>query len=148
MALLVSALAPAPAAGDPTPRSCKLLKLAKVERVLGAPATVADDAGLSVAAGADSCGYDVAPGLGEPGGALVVVTHYRGPLADGIAAEFGPRAEKLGGGVVWDPTSAIAYVVKKGKVVGVSISYTSNDPPAIEVQPQAAKLAKAAARRA
>jgi len=148
VALAVSMAAPPAGGTQKTPKSCKLLKVSKIEQVLGAPATVAEDAGLSVSAGADSCGYDVAPGLGQPGGALVVVTHYKGALADGIAAEFAPRAERLAGGAVWDPQSEVAYVVKKGKVVGVSVTYTSSDPPASELQPEAAKLAKAAARRA
>ena len=69
-------------------------------------------------------------------------------VADGIASEFESRAEKLGGGVVWEPLVEVAYVVRPGKLVGVSISYTSSDPPATELKPEAKKLVKAAARRA
>lgn len=153
LALLVSvtvcvagAATPA-AAGSGSRKACTLLKPAQIEKVLGAPAAKSDVEGTEVA-GAESCSYDVGPGLGEPGGALVTVTYYSGALAKGIGADIKTRAEPISKGVVWDPLVAVAYVVKPKQVVGVSVSYTSSDPPADQLMPETAKLAKAAAKRA
>jgi hypothetical protein len=127
-------------------KACKLLKPAAIEKVLGAPAARSDTEGTQVA-GAESCGYDVAPGLGEPGGALVVVSYFSGPVASGVGADIKTRAEAISHGAVWDPLVDAAYVIKSKRVVGVSVTYTSSDPPAEELKPEMAKLAKAAFKR-
>jgi hypothetical protein len=137
-----------PAGAASSPKICKALRTATIEKVLGAPAKVDRDAQGTQIASAQSCAYSVGPGLGEAGGGLVILTSYKGGVADGIAAEFEPRATSLGKGVVWEPTLEVAYVVKKGKVVGINITYTSSDPPSSELQDEAAKLARAAAKRA
>ncbi len=147
LAVLVAGAAVPAAAGSGSRKACKLLKPAQIEKVLGAPAAKSDVEGTQVA-GAESCAYDVGPGLGEPGGALVIVTYYSGALAKGIGADIKTRAEPLSEGVVWDPLVAGAYVVKPKKVVGVSVSYTSSDPPADQLQPETATLTKAASKRA
>ena len=136
-----------PAGAVSTTKTCKLLKAAKVAKVLDAPAAVDPDGGDGPASGIGTCSYDVGPGLGEPGGALVIVTYYTGALADNTAAEFKSRATSLSKRVVWEPNLEVAYVVKKGKLVGVNIAYTSSDPPATELQDEAAALARAAAAR-
>jgi len=135
------------AAGSGSSKACKLLKPAQIEKVLGAEAQRSDTEGTQVA-GAESCAFDVGPGLGEPGGALVVVTYYSGPIVQGIGADLETRAEALTKGVVWDPLVEVAYVVKPKKIVGVNVAYTSGDPSTEELMPDVAKLAKAAAKRA
>jgi hypothetical protein len=146
-ALLVAGATRPAAAGSGSRKACKLLKPAQIEKVLGAPAAKSDLEGTQVA-GAESCSFDVGPGLGEPGGAHVVGTYYAGPIARGIGADIKTRAEPLSKGAVWDPLISGAYVVKPKKIVGVSVSYTSSDPPADELQDEMAKLAKAGSKRA
>ena len=146
-AVLVVAGAGPAGAGSGNAKACKLLKPAQIEKVLGAPAAKSDVEPTQVA-GAESCAYDVGPGLGEPGGGMVIVSYYSGPIAQGIGADLETRAEPVSKGVVWDELIAGVYVVKPKKIVGVSISYTSNDPPAEELKPEAAKLVKAASKRA
>jgi hypothetical protein len=148
VATLVAVGSPLPSGAAAAPKACKLLKGAAIRKVLGAPAKVDPDAQGTQIGGAESCAYAVGDGLGEPGGGLVVLTHYTGGVADGIASEFEPRVTPLGKGVVWDATLDVAYVVKKGNVVGVNITYTSDDPPSAELQSEAAALARAAAKRA
>lgn len=146
-AALVTATASPARAGSSSRKACKLLKPAQIEKVLGAPAAKSDAEGTQVA-GAESCAFDVGPGLGEPGGALVIVTYYSGPIARGIGADIETRAEPISKGVVWDPLISGAYVIKPKKIVGVSVSYTSDDPPPDELRPETAELTKAAAKRA
>ncbi len=145
---VVTVVAASPAAaGSGSRKACKLLKPAQIEKVLGAEAQRSDTEGTQVA-GAESCAFDVGPGLGEPGGALVVVTYYSGPIVSGIGGDLESRAEPLTKGVVWDPLVEVAYVVKPKKIVGVNVSYTNRDPSTEELMPDMAKLAKAAAKRA
>jgi hypothetical protein len=146
VAVLVAAAASPAAAGSGSRKACKLLKPKQIEKILGAEAQRSSVEGTQVA-GAESCAYDVGPGLGEPGGGLVVVTYYSGPIAPGIAADVETREEPLAKGVVWDPLVEVAYVIEADKVVGVNVSYTKRDPSTEELKPDMAKLARAAFKR-
>jgi hypothetical protein len=146
IAVVVTAAASPVAAGSGSRKACKLLKPKQIEKVLGAEAQRSKVEGTQVA-GAESCAFDVGPGLGEPGGGIVVVTYYSGPIAPGIAADVETREEPLAKGVVWDPLVEVAYVIKADKVVGVNVSYTNRDPSTEELRPDMAKLARAAFKR-
>jgi hypothetical protein len=145
LALQVALIA-APAGAAKARNACKLLKPAQITKVLGAPAARSDVAGAAVAGG-ESCAFDVGPGLGEPGGGMVVVTYYSGALAKGFATDVKTRSQPLTKGAVWDPDIESAFVIKRDSVTGVNVSYTSDSPSTEELKPQMAKLAKAAAKR-
>jgi hypothetical protein len=140
------AVAAGPAFAKSGSKACKLLKPAQIEDTLGAPAKRSTAQGTQVA-GAESCAYDVGPGLGEPGGGLVVITYYSGPIASGVGSDIKSRAERLTGSAVWDPLIEVAYVVKSKKIVGVAVSYTNQQPSTEELKPAMAELATAAAKR-
>lgn len=147
LALVVGA---GPAGAAKKPKSCTLLKAAQISEVLGADVSGPGGAGtLDIA-----CDFDVGPGLGEPGGGILIVQYYeRGPIASGVYSAMKDGAEGLEPGVrvpgtkVWFTPTTGAWVKKKGQVVNVSLSYTLSDPPAEATQDVVVELTELAAKK-
>lgn len=117
--------------------SCSLLTASQIEEVVGTTVTGPGDAGtLDIA-----CSYDIGPGLGDPGGGMVIVQYYSGRLGKGVWSAAKANGEKVGK-YYWDPTAEILTGAKKGKVVGMSVTYTggANAPEHGLVQGQSEQL--------
>ena len=126
------------------PTSCTILKATQIAKVLGEPVTGPNEAGtLGIA-----CDFDIGEGLGEPGGGIAIVSYYDKGLAKGVFASIKSAGEKVAGTKAWwDATAESAMVHKKGKLVGVSLTYTSSTPSTAELQPKMAALALLAAKK-
>lgn len=148
LAVLAGALLTAgPAFAGQASKACKIIKPSRMQKVLGAPVK-RDPGNESSVAGAENCAFVIGSGLLEPGGGLVVVTYYSGPIVKGIAADIKTRAEPIEKGVVFDPLVDAAYVVKKKHIVGVAITYTGDQPSVEELKPSMAELAKVGSKNA
>jgi len=141
-------LTPGPAFAGKDTKACKIIKPSRMQKVLGAPVQLDPSNEPTSVAGAQNCAFEIGPGLMEPGGGLVVVTYYSGPIVRGIAADIKTRAEPIEKGVVFDPQVEAAYVMKKQHIVGVAITYTDDTPSAEELKPAMAELAKVGSKNA
>jgi hypothetical protein len=122
--------------------ACKVLKTKQMTKVLGQPVS---GPGTPTT---NACGFDVGPGLGEPGGGLVTVILYRGQLAKSIWAGIEPSTEAIPGTKArYEEEQETAYVNKKKGLVGINLAFTSDDPPSSELRTEAGKLATAASKR-
>lgn len=124
-----------PAGAAKKPTACTILASGAIAKIVGAPVSAGDPG-----SGGYGCGFDVGPGLGEPGGGLVVLQLYTGPMASSIfsAAKSGEKVGK----VYWDPLTGIATANKKGVTIGASYSITGTK--AAEHKDQAIALVEAA----
>lgn len=144
VALLVVTTLAAPAAFAKRPKACRLLKPAQMEKVLGQPVTGPTATGAANL----SCSFDLGPGLGESGGALVTVQHYKGVLARNVYSAIKQTAEQVTGPkLLWDAGSGIAYGYRKGKLTAVSVTYTDSALVGEEFKAMVVQLAKLAANR-
>jgi len=149
MLVVASSVAASPAGAAKKSKSCKLLKSAQIEKVLGAEVSGPGNSGSL-----DACDFDVGPGLGSPGGGLVIVQYYeKGPLANGVFSAMKNGAEGLEPGVrvpgtkVWFTPTTGAWVKKKGQLANVSLSYTGTEPTAEATQDVVVELVELAAKR-
>jgi len=138
-----------PAGAAKKPKSCTLLKAAQIAKVLEVDVTGPGNSGSL-----DACDFDVGPGLGSPGGGLVIVQYYgKGPLANGVFSAMKDGAEGLEPGVrvpgtkVWFTPTTGAWVKKKGKLANVSLSYTGTEPTAEATQDVVVELVELAAKK-
>jgi hypothetical protein len=141
---LFAVISVSPATAAKKPRSCTLLKPTQMAKVLDAEVGTAGKPGT----GGYACPFVVGKGLGEPGGGLVVVTYYGTALAKNLWKTTKGSTEAIQASKArFDADAGAAYVYKHRQLVGVSVSFTSNQPSSDELLPQMGALAELAAKK-
>ena len=148
VALVLAGAGPAVAAKK-KPKSCTLLKSAQISEVIEGEVTGPNGSGTF-----DACDFDVGPGLGRPGGGILIVQYYeKGPVATAVFSAMKDGAEGFEPGVrvpgtkVWFTPTTGAWTKKKGQAVNVSLSYSSDDPSAAATQDAVVALTELAAKK-